>query len=67
MNRKQILEDLVSGKISIEEAEKLLSTYQIEVIEDFAKYDLFRESRTGIPEVIYSETKSPEIVLEISK
>ena len=67
MNRKQILEDLVSGKISIEEAEKLLSTNQIEVIEDFAKYDLFRESRTGIPEVIYSETKSPEIVLEISK
>jgi len=67
MNRKEVLEDLVSGKISVEEAEQLISTNHIEAIEEFAKYDLFREARTGIPEVIYSEAKSPEIVFEITK
>lgn len=67
MNRKEILEQLVSGKISIEEAEKYLNSNQIEIVEEFAKYDIFREARTGIPEVIYSETKSPEMVIEITK
>ncbi len=67
MNRKEILEQLASGKISVEEAENYLNSNQIEVIEEFAKYDIFREARTGIPEVIYSETKSPETVVEITK
>ena len=40
---------------------------QIELVEDFARYDLLREVRTGIPEVIYSETKTPKAVYDIAK
>ena len=67
MNKKGILEQLVSGKISIDETIKLLSKNQIEVIDDFARYDVLREARTGIPEIIYSETKAPSFVYQIAK
>ena len=67
MSRRDTLEKLASGKISIEEAEERLSANQIEIVNDFARYDLSREKRTGIPEVIYAETKSSEAVFEIAK
>ncbi|MHA2256257.1 MAG: hypothetical protein ACXAAM_09300 [Candidatus Heimdallarchaeaceae archaeon] len=67
MSKREILNKLVSGEISIEEAEERLSVNQIELVEDFARYDLLREERTGIPEIIYSETKSPEAVYSIAK
>jgi NCAIR mutase (PurE)-related protein len=67
VSKREILNKLVSGEISIEEAEERLSVNQIELVEDFARYDLLREERTGIPEIIYSETKSPEAVYSIAK
>ncbi len=67
VNRKEILEKLVNNEISIEEADRILSSVQIEEVGNIANYDLFRERRTGIPEIIYSETKSPEMVLEIAE
>lgn len=54
---KDILESLEKGKISSSKAHKLLSLYSIEKIEGFAKIDLGRKKRRGIPEVIYAETK----------
>ena len=67
MNKREILEKLISNEISIEEAEERLSGIQIELVEDFARYDLLREARTGIPEVVYSETKTPKAVYDIAK
>lgn len=67
MNKREILEKLLKGEISIEEAEDSLSKNQIEIVDDFARYDLFREERTGIPEIIYSEAKSPKAVIDIAK
>lgn len=38
-------------------AKKLLSLYSIEKIEDFAKMDISRKLRRGIPEVVFAEKK----------
>ncbi len=38
-------------------AQKLLSLYSVEKIEDFAKFDVGRKFRRGIPEVIFAEKK----------
>jgi len=53
----RILESLDLGKISVPKAKKLLSLYSIEKIEDFAKMDISRKLRRGIPEVVFSEKK----------
>ncbi|HMK32088.1 MAG TPA: nickel pincer cofactor biosynthesis protein LarB [Nitrosopumilaceae archaeon] len=57
MNLIEILESLKIGKISVAKAQKLLSIYSIEKIEDFAKFDVGRKFRRGIPEVIFAEKK----------
>ena len=49
MNISDILESVKNGKLSTEEAKKQLSLYTIEEIENFAKIDLGREARKGIP------------------
>ena len=62
---KEILQKLIDGKISLQEAEKQLKTMQIEEIEDFAKLDTGREARTGIPEAIFAESKEDEDLIKI--
>lgn len=63
----EILESLKADKISVENAKKLLSLYSIEEIEDFAKIDINREVRKGIPEIILAETKELEETKKIIK
>jgi pyridinium-3,5-biscarboxylic acid mononucleotide synthase len=53
----EILESLDLGRISVPKAKKLLSLYSIEKIEDFAKMDISRKLRRGIPEVVFAEKK----------
>ena len=53
----EILKSLDLGKISVPKAKKLLSLYSIEKIEDFAKMDISRKLRRGIPEVVFAEKK----------
>jgi NCAIR mutase (PurE)-related protein len=53
----EILESLKLGKLSVSKAQKLLSLYSIEKVEDFAKLDIGRKFRRGIPEVIFAEKK----------
>ena len=67
VNRKEILEKLVKNDISVEEADKALSSIHIAEVEKMANYDIFRERRTLIPEVVYAESKSAETVLKIAK
>ena len=60
MELEEILNSLKSGKISTSKAQNLLSLYSIEKIENFAKFDIGRKKRKGIPEVIFAENKSLE-------
>jgi len=53
----EILESLKLGKLTVSQAKKMLSIYSIEKIEDFAKLDVGRKLRRGIPEVIFAEKK----------
>ena len=55
------------GKISVNNAKKMLSLYSIEKIEGFAKIDINRRKRKGIPEVIFAETKKLDEIKKIIK
>ena len=57
MDLTEILETLSKGEISVSKAQKLLSLYSIEKIEEFAKIDTGRKIRNGVPEVIFAEKK----------
>lgn len=60
MDTDRILAELRDGGISAAEAKRLLSLYAIEEVEGFAKIDIGRAGRRGIPEVVFAETKRPE-------
>ncbi len=64
---KDILKKLLNGKISLTDAEILLKANLIESVGDLAKLDIFRKTRTGVPEVIYAQKKPVEILLKIVK
>lgn len=67
MEIQEILESLKKGKISINNAKKLLSLYSIEEVEGFVKIDINRRKRRGIPEVVFAETKELEEIKKIAK
>ena len=67
MNISEVLDSVKNGKISVKEAKKLLSLYSIEEIENFAKIDMGRQMRKGIPEVIFAERKENSEVKKLSK
>ena len=67
MEIHEILESLEKGKISINNAKKLLSLYSIEEIEGIAKIDINRRKRRGVPEVIFAETKKLDEIKKIIK
>jgi NCAIR mutase (PurE)-related protein len=63
---RDILERLASGKISVDEAEKLLKLFSVEEVGNMAKVDVGRECRRSVPEIVLAEGKTPEEVVEIS-
>lgn len=63
---KDLLESYKNGEISLEEAEEQIIKILYEQGEDFF-LDMHRHRRTGFPEVILTEGKSTEQVLEIVK
>ncbi|NNM03064.1 MAG: hypothetical protein HKP26_05835, partial [Nitrosopumilus sp.] len=67
MEIQKVLESLKAGKISVNDAKKLLSLYSIEEIEGFAKIDINRKMRSGIPEIIFAETKELDEIKKIAK
>ena len=67
METHEILKAVKAGKISINDAKKLLSIYSIEEIEGIAKIDINRRRRRGIPEIIFAETKELEDIKKIIK
>ena len=63
---EEILRRFGRGEISIEEASKELKLGSIRKIRDFARIDINRSYRTGIPEVIFAEGKSNNEVADIA-
>ncbi|MHA1519134.1 MAG: nickel pincer cofactor biosynthesis protein LarB [Promethearchaeota archaeon] len=64
---RSVLEKVQKGEIDLAEAEKALKLDYIENLDDSVKLDLLRHHRTGIPEVIFAETKEISTVLKITK
>jgi hypothetical protein len=67
MELYDILQSLSLGKISVSKAQKMLSLHSIDKIEDYAKLDIGRKHRKGIPEVVFAENKQPEEIKSIIK
>ena len=61
---KQVLEDVQSGNITIEDAVLKLKIAPFEDI-NYAKVDLHRSLRQGVAEVIYGAGKTPEQIIGI--
>ncbi|MFQ6075942.1 MAG: nickel pincer cofactor biosynthesis protein LarB [Candidatus Bathyarchaeia archaeon] len=63
---REVLERLVKGQISIDDAERALRLLAVEEVGNLARIDLGREFRKGIPEVILAEGKRLDDVAEIA-
>ena len=63
---KQLLEAVKNNEIGIDEASEKLKTLPFEDL-GYAKVDHHRAVRTGFPEVIFGETKTPEQIASIMK
>lgn len=63
---KSILEQTAKGKLKVEEALKKLKDLPFENL-DFARIDHHRTLRSGIPEVVYCQSKTPEQIQCILK
>lgn len=63
---RDILAKLKQGKLSTDDAEKMILRLNAENI-GFARIDHQRENRCGLPEVIFAEGKTPEQVVEIAE
>lgn len=62
---REILQKLINGEISAKTAEKMLKPMQILELEDFAKIDMCRDIRTGVPEAVFAEGKENEEIVKI--
>ncbi|MGI0480598.1 nickel pincer cofactor biosynthesis protein LarB [Geminocystis sp. CENA526] len=60
-----ILSAIAQGKLSPEEGAEKLKYLSFEPIGDFAKIDHHRQLRTGFPEVIWSQGKTTEQMIQI--
>jgi len=61
-----LLNSVQEGKTSVDEALKRLESLPYENL-GFARLDLHRDLRQGLPEVVYCQNKTPEQVLEIMR
>ncbi|GMF24566.1 unnamed protein product [Phytophthora fragariaefolia] len=65
---QELLQRVADGKVSPQAAAELCGpAAEYEAVGDFAKIDTKREARTGFPEVVYAESKTPEQVAAIMK
>lgn len=62
---KALLKSVANGKLSLTSALEKLKFLTFEPVEDFARIDHDRQTRTGFPEVIWGLGKTPEQILKI--
>jgi NCAIR mutase (PurE)-related protein len=55
-----ILRRLLAGELSIDEAEAELRRWQLEELDGWARLDVGREGRRGLPEVVLADAKAPD-------
>ncbi len=70
MNKQELtalLESVAAGTVSVEQALLQLKTAPIRELDAYAKVDLHRGVRQGVPEVIYGQGKTPEHILGIAR
>jgi hypothetical protein len=65
-----ILKQLKTGKIGLDEAKSQIENLQsryfyLKTLKDYAKFDLYREKRLGIPEVVFCHGKEEDDAIEI--
>jgi NCAIR mutase (PurE)-related protein len=65
LDAREVLEKLSRGELDIDKAERLLKMDYVEKIGNHTVFDMSRECRNGIPEVIYAESKTTSDVGEI--
>ncbi|TFG31611.1 nickel pincer cofactor biosynthesis protein LarB [Candidatus Thorarchaeota archaeon] len=66
MNRtRKLLDELASGKISVEDAEKQLKVLSFDRVGELALIDVNRGLRSGIPEIVFGSSKAPEDIIQI--
>jgi hypothetical protein len=65
MEVRTVLEQIQSGQMSVEDAERLLKKQPFEELGDYAKLDSHREVRSGFPEVIYCSRKPDAYLVSI--
>ncbi len=56
-NLKKILEELRNNELTIEQAEKMIKVDYLDSIDEMSQLDFTRHTRTGIPEVIFAQSK----------
>ena len=64
MDSRSVLEQVKSGALSVEEAERFFKHKAYEDL-GYAKLDSYREIRSGFPEVIYCSNKPDEFLVSI--
>jgi len=64
---KEILERLLAGEFSVEEALRLIDARRVDVVDDLARIDPDRARRKGIPEVIYAAGKNAGLCAELAR
>ena len=62
---RQLLADVAAGGISVDEAGERLQTMGLAAVGDYARLDLGRAQRKGVPEVVLGQGKSSAQVVEI--
>jgi hypothetical protein len=65
MHIRKVLEELLAGKLSVEEAERRIKLFSLEEISGLSKLDINREARAGAPEAVFGEGKSAEQIIKI--
>jgi len=63
---RDVLERLLAGEFSVEEALRALDAQQVEMTGDLARLDPGRRQRKGVPEVIYAPGKTAAITVELA-
>ena len=64
---KEILSALSSGQITEKEAEDLIKKNSLIHVHGEVFFDKFREHRSGVPEVIFAESKTVDAIIKVIK